>query len=129
MANLTITITNSIRCFGPAPSDKWNAYNWNAFKYGEGTVDLAVNVGKFLSNSITTDNALTIVTNINKVITNTIAMTSENASEGLKDSDGFSYVFVSNTTNGESRSFSTWASGTANAPTWASGTAGSTTWS
>lgn len=129
MANHTITITNRINCFGPAPSNKWNAHSWNAFVWGEGNTDLISAYDKILANAVSLANAVTLESTINLTISNSIAITSDNLSEGLTDGSGYSYVFISNTTNAEERPVTTWTRGTPDTETWTSGVVTTTTWS
>lgn len=73
MADLSQTITNAVNCFGMGASSKWGA-NWGEFLWGEGTNDVAVDVGKLITNSQAQTTAVPIDTN--KVIVNTQASTS-----------------------------------------------------
>jgi hypothetical protein len=149
MANYNITISNSLNTFGLAPSDKWNDWNWNAFKWGEGTEDLQVFINLIVNTSAlapTSDmyfrfmhmldigsTALTsaidayLYTGIS--ISNSLSITGDMLSETLMDSAGYNYVFSGQTTNAEDRFSPTYASQTANTTTWASAAASSTTWS
>ena len=129
MADFTKTITNSINCFGPAPSNKWNAHDWNAFLWGEGNTDHIVNVGKVISNTLAMTDSLSAENGFFRTLNNTLTVTSDNSSEGLRDSDGYSYVFISNVTNAEQRTSASWTQGTRDTETWTSGTATSTAWS
>lgn len=127
MADFNITISNRLNCFGAAPTDKWGAHNWNAFLWGEGTADLVVLVNKIIiSESLTLTDAWT--KSLSHLISETLTPLADMGSEGLRQGD-WSYVFVSNTTEGEQRDFPTWSSGTAGSTTWTSQAAGSTTWS
>ena len=127
MANLSQTVTNSLNLFGVAPSDKWNAYAWNAFKWGEGTQDLGVHIIHAITNSITPDT--TVIFSVTKLLSNTLTVTEDMSSERLTDSEGYAYVFPDNTTELEGRDFTTWTAGTSGSATWTSGTTAVTTWS
>lgn len=127
MADFNITISNSLNLFGPAPSNKWNAYLWNAFLWGEGTADLAVAVGKIISNALALSDAL--AKSAVHVISESIGVTGDMGSEYLTDAAGYTHVFPSDVTNAEDRDFPDWSSGAAGSPAWATSTAGSTTWS
>ena len=132
MADHTISVTNSVNIFGPAPSTKWGANSpytmtWGTSKWGEGTEDLITRVEKNLtSETLTLANALYF--HANKVLENSITPTSETTSEGLQ-SGIYSYVFVGPTTEAESRSESTYTSQSAGTTTYTSAAATSTTWS
>lgn len=127
MADLSQTISNSLNLFGPAPSNKWNAYNWNAFVWGEGTADLAVTALKVLSES------LTLSDSINKsqahVIENTLSPTSDVSLIYHRDSAGYFHVFPGGVTDGDDRVASTWSNGTSTSATWVASSTTSTTWS
>jgi len=127
VADFTITISNSLSVFGPAPSDKWGAFNWNEFLWGEGTIDLAVAVSKTLSNSLVLTDAFQKTPN--RVIQNVLTVDADMGSERLSDAAGYDYVFLSNTTEAEDRATPSWASAAAGASTWTSATAGNTNWS
>lgn len=128
MAAYSITIANSLRVWGPAESDKWNDYNWNAFVWGEGTAGSVQTVGKVLSETATFTDSLSLVAGFYFSISNTLLPTSDMGSEQVSSGD-YQRVYPSNTTEGESRISSTWSAGAAGSSTWTSGTATSTTWS
>lgn len=69
MADATMVIANAFNLFGLAPSDLWNAYNWNAFKWGEGTADSIQYINKNIANTSTYDSSL--AKNTDKNIANT----------------------------------------------------------
>lgn len=133
MANHTISIANSINSFGPAPSTKWGTgslYNmtWGSSKWGEGTIDLAVDIEKVLDNSIAMSGAV-LSFNAIKIFDNSIAMISESTSEGLQTANGYYYLFVKPTTDAENRNESTYASGSVPSTTWSAASAAGGTWS
>jgi hypothetical protein len=132
LANHSITISNSIRAFGPAPTTKWGSgtpytMTWGTSKWGEGTQDLIVACIKVISNDIASDTAL--INSVRKVIQTTILLTEELSIERLTDGNGYSYIFPGNTTNAESRVESTYSTATAGSLTYSSQAAGTTTWS
>lgn len=127
MTDHSITITNSVNTFGIAPSSKWNAYAWNAFKWGEGTTDLRTDVVHLISNSISGDTAFGF--RFTKGISETLTVTADLSSERLRDGEGYLYVFREGTTDGETRVFPTWASGTTATASWTVASSTSTTWS
>lgn len=128
MAAYSIAISNSLRVWGPAESDKWNDYAWNAFIWGEGTAGTVQTASKVLSETTTFTDSLSLVAGFYLSVTNTLSPTSDMGSERLYSGD-YQRVFPGNTTEGESRVSSSWASGTAGSSTWTSGTVSSTTWS
>lgn len=132
MADFTITITNSINSFGPAPSTKWglsDAMEWGVSKWGEGTLDLVSSFIKVLQNSIGSDSSLIIATGYNRTMSNTLSLTEDLSFEGLSDSNGYSRLFSGSATNAESRIISTYSTAAAGTSTYSSLSAGSTVWS
>ena len=122
------TITNSLNLFGGSPSSLWLASNWNAFKWGQGTVTMIWNLDHIIANTLTVDSAIFSKDTI-KVLSNSLIFSSEMTYESLQDSGGYFYVYVPNTTNAENRSASTYASGSSGTNTWTSGITTTPTWS
>ena len=127
MADYTITISESLNVFGPAPSDKWSEYNWNAFKWGEGTNIVLLGVGAVLSDTPTLSDAFSALTDVS--LSDSITPSDAVTNETLTDSNGYTYVFTGNTTNAVNRASTTYTQQTSTAPVWTSGTGASTTWS
>lgn len=127
MATFTVTISNSLNVFGPAPSDKWEAFNWGSFLWGEGTADLQTIVFKLLTNSLTPDTA--VGKEVRRIIQNALTVDADMGFEQLLTANGYAYVFPNHTTNAEERDFPDWTSATAGAPTWASQSVATTSWS
>lgn len=127
MAALFKTITESIRVFGPAPSDKWNAYAWNAFKWGEGTKDIATRTLKLVAEAISPSDALAKAPR--RSLSESISPVDAMGSERLYDRDGYYHVFPNDTTEATDRDFASWTAGAAGATTWTSSGVTSTTWS
>ena len=126
MADLSKTITNSLNLFGPAPSSKWNAYNWNAFLWGEGTTDLAVSALKVLANSLTPADSLIKYQAV--VVSNSLAPSSDMTGESVTNG-GYYRLFPGSVSDGEDRVDSSWSGGSSGSPSWSQGTASSTSWS
>lgn len=142
-----MTITNSVRAFGGGPSSLWNAYNWNAFKWGEGTTKIPMAFIHLVSlGNLSTDSArgfqltklvsidpLTLDStrgiNLTKAITNDLAVDSDSSDQYLFDSEGYYHVFPGNTTDANERVNSNWSARTGNATTWATSGVTATTWS
>lgn len=132
MADFSITISNSLNTFGPAPSTQWGTgtpytMTWGVSKWGEGTQDLMADVGKFLAETLSL--ADSFYKSFEKVWSDSIASAMETSSEGLSDGSGWNYVFVSNTTEGESRASGSYSASSAVGTSYSSQAAGSTTWS
>lgn len=134
MADHTITITNAVQAFGPAPASKWGTntpytMTWGTTKWGEGTEDLQVAVEKSLSESVTPSDALDLSVGYNRTKENSLAFSSEMTFESLTDGSGYLYVFVSNTTDAEGRDSNTWTAASRATTTYSTVTVTSTTWS
>lgn len=127
MANFNITISNSLNFFGPAPSNKWNQYNWNSFLWGEGTTDLAVSAVKVITNDLAPTDA--VAKSAHRVFAEELFATADMGSETLRDGEGYYYNFPDRTTEAEDRDFPDWSQQSASSTSWASQAAASTSWS
>jgi hypothetical protein len=128
LANFTITVSNYVNTFGGI-TNKWNAFTWGSFKWGEGTADLPVDVMHVISESITPSSA-TPEKEVFFLISNDLPVSGDLSSEDLQDGAGYNYVFVSNASDAENRDFVTYTSGSVqNNTSYTSLTAGSTVWS
>jgi hypothetical protein len=128
LADLSITVSNQLNVFGAAPSDKWGAFNWNAFTWGDGTADLGVHVVKLISETLTPDSAMGGFSVV-MLVSDSLTPTSEMTSETLRDAAGYSYVFPDRTTDAENRDFVTWTAGSTGTVTWTASSTTSTSWS
>lgn len=144
MTAYSMTVTNSVRFFGEGPSSLWNAYSWNAFKWGEGTATIPHQVRHLIQSAISPNSsmsfrvvhliqsALAPDSSVNfvliRLITNQLAITSDMSSEVLQNG-GYDYVFPDRTTEGERRSTAVYSSSTVSTPSWASQAVATTTWS
>lgn len=133
MADFTKTLTNSVNLFALSPSTKWGqsfgapyTMVWGTTKWGYGSFDQIFAIGKLISNSISPDTALQL--NTTKVLSNDISIQSDLSSEELRNGS-WSYVFPSNTTDGEDRYFPTWTDSTASTTSFSCGSVSTTTWS
>lgn len=133
MADLTISIANSINSFGPAPSDKWGTgtpynFTWGVSKWGEGTEDLQVAIEKVLSSegySISDDYFF----NPNKGLSESLPFASETTSEFLLTGNGWNYVFVAPVIDAENREIAVYTAVSGASVSYTCGTATSPTWS
>src|SRR3990167_1891097 len=128
MADLTQTLSENVNVFGVAPSNKWNEYNWGSFLWGEGTNKVKTETDADISDS-TTGISDAIRGNPDARISDEISPTSDLSSETLKDSEGYFYVFQSNTTEGEDRDIASYTSQAAGSTTYTSQAAASVIWS
>ncbi len=127
MANFTKTISNSLNLFGGSPTSLWQAWNWNAFKWGEGTADLAVAAMHVISESLSLD-SLVYDRSVVFVLSNTLSMDSDMNESYLTDGSGYSYLFPSDVTNHEDQSIASYVSGSRPSNSWSSGSVGASTW-
>lgn len=127
MADFTKTISNSVNTFGGI-TNKWNERNWGAFKWGEGTNDLPVDVMHLISEALAPDSGISerVVLHL---ISESLSPTSDISYEALTDGSGYFYVFPSGQTNHENQAIPSYTSGSSPGSTWTSATAGSTSWS
>jgi hypothetical protein len=134
LADYSVSISNSINCFGPAPSTKWGVgsvytMTWGVSKWGEGTIDLETHTERTITmQSLTFGGGLMSLEPI-KVLSNTFDFTSETTSEDLRTANGYYYQFTRPTTDAESRNQSTYTTGSAGSTLYTSGSAASTPWS
>jgi hypothetical protein len=127
LADFSQTITNGIGVFGGAESNKWNAHLWGSFLWGEGTADLAVSVGKFLSETLSLSDAFSKGASI--VVSNALVPDGDMHFESLGDGGIYDYVFPGGTTDAEERASPTWTAPSTTAPSWTPAVASSTSWS
>lgn len=149
MADHTITVTNSVRCFGAGPASLWNASyaTWGSFKWGEGTADIPHAIVHLVSVSLSsTDTPHKLVTHLItetvtpsgmeifrilplKLISESISPDSEMTSEEVLDGSGYNRVFQGGVTDAENRTTTSWTDATDDTQTWSTATAATTTWS
>lgn len=102
MADFTKTVSNSLSIYGGERPNVWGTMTWGQ-NWGYGDTDLITEIGKYLSNSITLDSAITnIELGFFKTISNTISISVDMALERLTDTKNWSKVWGSST-NAESR--------------------------
>ena len=150
MTVYSMTMSSTVRTFGGAPTDKWAAYNWNAFKWGEGTDT----IGRTIRQQVNTA-ALTVTPTSTANWRFVFLLTSQSVS--LSDAFGYDYrigvgggtftvtdlfehgyvqdpndyfrVFPEGVTDLTLRSTPTWAQAASSAAAWSTATVGTTTWS
>lgn len=132
MADLSITVQNTINSFGPAPSSKWGTgtpynFTWGTSLWGEGSQDLITQLIKVIGNSISsTDTYVLAPRHVFSMgsISSTMEMTVE-----YLTSNGWNYVFTGNVTDADERNLSTWSDVNSTDATWTATTDPSTSWS
>lgn len=126
MANLTKTISNSLRAQGPGVASLWNVMVWGVDPWGN-TKDTRVDFGKYISDSIVSDSA--IYRQFIKVYSNSLAMGSSMNLVSLTDSNGYTYVLQGGVTDPDDRLFPSYTADTANNPVYTEDTPNNPTWS
>lgn len=145
MADYSQTIRNGIGIVGGGPASLWNAYNWGAFRWGEGTRDIGQNVVKGITNALSPTTTVgkavvhliseslspttTLGLTVRKLISESLTATGDMASERLYDSAGYQHVFPDRTSEGESRTFASWSQAASSTSGWTTASVASTTWS
>ncbi len=133
MANFTITISNSMRTFGPAPSDKWGVgaiytFTWGVSKWGEGTEGLTKDYEKPHAETLTLAGATLTFDTAKRLSAQTLSLLSETYSETLQTANGYYYTFIKPTSEAEQRNISTYTKITPVTPTYSSGSTAGTVW-
>lgn len=134
MADHSISISNSIRCFGTSPSSKWGSgspytMTWGTTKWGEGTEDEIVSVEKVLDNPVTIDSSLSLYADYYFSYSNSLSCESETYSEYLQTSNGYFYYFVAPTLDAENRNPASFSAITGASTTYTSLSVSSGNWS
>lgn len=135
MADASITISNSMRCFGAGPSTKWGAswgagsqytMTWGSAKWGEGSEDIHHEMTKLISNSEALTSAETF--NVEKALAVTLSVTEDMAEETLQDSAGYYYNFPKPSRDAEDRSLTSWTEGADGSTNWTEVNPNDQTW-
>lgn len=126
MADHIVTIENSLNLFGPAPSNKWDDWEWGSLIWGEGNAGLATSVMKYLSDSIVPVDSVAKAST--RKVTNILTPIGDMGSEKLTNGS-WSYNFVSGTDEGEERAFANWSEDTDEDETWSKEGSSETDWS
>ncbi len=149
MTAYSMTMSSAVRCFGGAPTDKWAAYNWNAFKWGQGTatitqtVRMAVNQTNlsvastqavdFRLVKLLTAQTMPMADAISKYVYRTLSETFLSSSAVrhlyIQDRNNFFRVYPEQVTDLTLRTTPSWSHGPSVPVAWATAAAGNTTWS
>lgn len=150
MTAYSMTMSATLNTFGGAPTDKWGAYSWSVFKWGEGTNTIPktivmgvsptnLSVGStaavnwrwvhLLAAETLTPTGATVNFQYSRSVTDSLSLSNSLEHGYIQDSNNYFHVFPEGVTDLVSRSTPTWAQGGASAVTWTTGVAGSTTWS
>lgn len=127
MADFSVTINNSMNVLGIEPPSLWGVMQWGEH-WGYGDIDLPVDFGKFLDDSLTLDSSVSI-DDFAHIITESFSFSSSISSITLVDLDGYFTVFKGGVTNAENRISTSYTEATGNSSTWTPVTNPSTSWS
>jgi hypothetical protein len=127
MAEFSFTISERMNVFGGAPTSKWAAYNWNAFKWGEGTAQLEL--GLFLATHESQSSLEALSVQPTMGISETISAAESLPSLSVRDMAGYYHVFPDRTTEVTGLDLPTWTSGAASAASWVSVALNAPSWS
>lgn len=147
MTAFSKTVTNSLRTFGGGPSSLWHSYNWNAFKWGEGTATVPHQVRHLITTSFSplssmlgfrvvhllTNQAFAPLSSVNfrfaRVVVNALSTDSGVPDQFVQDPNGYFKVFPEGVTNAHLQSVPSWAENDPASQPWASAATGTTVWS
>ena len=99
MADFTQTVTNTIQVFGSADTENWNEIVWGTDNWAADD-DMEFEITKLLANTVSATADLTFHAEHIFAAAVTATVVSTNVTLTLQDSNGYSYVFPSDTTNG-----------------------------
>lgn len=129
MADHTKSVTNSVNLFGGSPASLWNQYNWNAFKWGEGTTTMIWHLEHRLSSeTITLTDALAALS-VGKLISNEQALSSDMTALYHQDRAGYYYNYPDRVTNVDSAVTASYTQVAVTSQSWTTYTTGTTVWS
>jgi hypothetical protein len=126
MSDYTKTITNSVRVFGGASTDKWNSMTWGTNYWAFGDLNVVLGVGKVISESISLSDSL--AKSPTKVIAVSVSVAGDMSSETKQDSAGYYFVFGTGT-NAENRPMTSYNQVSDNTTSFTSLADTSTSWS
>lgn len=107
MADFTKTISNALSLFGSEQTDNWGSMLWGE-KWAFGSEELAVSVGKLLSNSLSFDSTTSVLKDIAFTISNTLTLVGDMGSQILS-TGSWSKIWGSSS-NAESRPLTSYTS-------------------
>lgn len=130
MADFTKTISNSLNVFGLEQTTKWGTVVGGTGFWGYGTETTALGFEKNISESVTVSNSVAIEAGMFLTISNTVTLDSETTDQTLKESAGYSYVFLRPSLDADERNLSAFESVSRASTSWAATSATtSTSWS
>lgn len=99
MTQINVTISESVRCFGVEPSNKWNTVKWSE-KWGYGNVSATFSVGNSISETVTLSESTKPI--ISLLISESLGSADSLTGETLNDQNGYFRV-INGSTNLEDR--------------------------
>jgi len=127
LADLSISISESINVFGLAPSTKWNEFSWGEAKWGEGTNGIVKEVGKLIAETESATDSIS--RSATKLISESQTVTAVETDTKLTDGSGYSYVFTGGVTDAEEQVLTDFTRASAGSTSWTKQSAGGTSWS
>jgi hypothetical protein len=145
MANLSITVTNTLDVHGPAAATVWNTFLWGAANWGQ-SADLGTQVEHVVDTTLSPtsepmklvtkfvdDEGVFLASELEKIfymlVNNSITLLADMQSERLQESNGYFYLYPDRTTDAESRAVNTYTAGTGPGSSWTPVAAAATSWS
>jgi hypothetical protein len=125
MADLSINISNSFRAQSPGRTNLWGVLVWGVDFWGD-SKDVAVDVGKWLSNYISATD--TIGLGIYRSFTNTFSIGSSMNLVSLTDGAGYTYILQGGVSDPDNRLFPSYTSGSRTAPVYTDNSPNNPTW-
>jgi hypothetical protein len=127
LADLSISLSESINVFGLAPSTKWNEFSWGSGKWGEGTNGIFKQVGKYITDSEAATDSVSKSTG--KYIADSETVTMVETNTELRDGSGYSYVFPGGASDAEEQVITDFTRQSNGSTAWTKQSNGSTSWS
>jgi len=112
------TITNTLTVYGIAASNKWGTFLWGE-NWGEGTIDLAVDITVGDGDTMTLGDSWTRVVQFNRTFSESISTLSNLNDLTLTDANGYDYIFTKPTNDGVDRSDTSYSVVSGTSATWA----------
>lgn len=127
MADHAVSISNNFNFFGGGETARWGSFDWGDTNWGSGDQDIELSVGKLFGNDLGLSGVP--IKNSEKSVGLTFVIGGDMASEMLSDGAGYKYVFVSETTEGEDRDFTSYTDVTGSTTSWSTAPGNTVTWS
>lgn len=129
MADLTKTVTESVRTFGLAETTKWNNFLWGVGNWGE-PGEIIQLIGKSINESASTTDVLSLnVAKLLQDITEAGFVQMAAYDTKLSDGSGYSYVFPGGVSDAEEQVITDFTRQSNGSTAWTKQSDGSTSWS